>query len=71
MFLIVKIILAILLLVMLYNLFKAMTIMLKPNQDKQSMSKYIGRRVLTSAIIVIIIIIAVATGLVTPNPRPY
>ena len=68
---IIKIILALLLLVMIYNLFKAMTIMLKPSHDKQNMSKYIGRRVLTSAIIIFIIIIAVATGLVTPNPRPY
>jgi len=46
-------------------------IMLKPSEDKENMSKFIGRRVLTSAVIMIIVVIAVATGLITPNPRPY
>ena len=74
--LIAKIILTLLLLFMIYNLFKAMTIMLKGDSDKngpdkEKMSKYIGRRVLTSAIIMILVILAIATGLITPNPRPY
>ncbi|UAA38869.1 DUF2909 domain-containing protein [Paraneptunicella aestuarii] len=68
---IVKIVLALLLVFMIYNLFKAMTIMLKPDADKQKMSKFIGRRVLISAIIIFIVIVAVATGIITPNPRPY
>lgn len=66
----VKIILVLLLIFMLFNLFRAMQIMLKDDQ-KEPMSKYIGRRVLTSAIIVLLILLAVATGLITPNPRPY
>jgi len=66
----VKIILIFLLVIMLFNLFRAMQIMLK-NDKKEPMSKYIGRRVLTSAIIVLLILLAVATGLITPNPRPY
>lgn len=68
---IIKIALALLLFFMIYNLFKAMMIMLKPGEDKEKMSKFIGRRVLTSAVIMIIVVIAVATGLITPNPRPY
>lgn len=61
---------------MIYNLFKAMTIMLKgdsnkSDSDKEKMSKYIGRRVLVSAVIMILIVLAVASGLITPNPRPY
>jgi len=67
----IKIVLALLLFFMIYNLFKAMMIMVKPSEDKEKMSKFIGRRVLTSAIIMIIVVIAVATGLITPNPRPY
>ena len=56
---------------MIYNLFKAMTVMLKDEQKQANMSKYIGRRVLTSVAIVLVILIAMATGLIEPNPRPY
>ena len=56
---------------MIYNLFVAMKVMMNHDPDGEPMSKFIGRRVLTSAIIVILILIALATGLITPNPRPY
>jgi len=65
----VKIILGLLLVFMIFNLFKAMMVMLK--NDQQPMSKFIGRRVLASVVIVGLILLAVATGLITPNPRPY
>ena len=68
---IIKIILCGLLIFMMYNLFLAMKAMMNHDPDGEPMSKFIGRRVLTSAIIVILIVIAVATGLITPNPRPY
>ncbi|WP_100658513.1 DUF2909 domain-containing protein [Alteromonas flava] len=67
----IKIILCALILFMIYNLFKAMKVMMNHDPDGEPMSKYIGRRVLTSAIIVVIILLAVATGLITPNPRPW
>lgn len=66
----VKIIVSGLLIFMVYNLFKAMVIMLK-GESTESMSKFIGRRVITSAIIVGLLLVAIATGLITPNPRPY
>ncbi len=69
--LVIKIVLALLLIFMIYNLFKAMRIMIKGDSSKEKMSKFIGRRILTSAIIMILVILAVATGLITPNPRPY
>jgi len=69
--LIVKLLVGGLLLFMLYNLFRAMIIMLKNDPNQPPMSKFIGRRVMTSAIIVILLLLAVATGLITPNPRPY
>ncbi|GAA6183896.1 MULTISPECIES: DUF2909 domain-containing protein [Alteromonadaceae] len=68
---IVKLLVGGLLLFMLYNLFRAMIIMLKNDPNQPPMSKFIGRRVMTSAIIVILLLLAVATGLITPNPRPY
>ncbi|WP_339720504.1 DUF2909 domain-containing protein [uncultured Paraglaciecola sp.] len=67
----IKILVGGLLVFMVFNLFKAMMIMLKDNPNGPSMSKYIGRRVLTSAIIVALILLAVATGLITPNPTPH
>jgi uncharacterized membrane protein YjjB (DUF3815 family) len=59
-----------LLIFMVFSLFQAMVIMLK-NDQNQNMSKYIGRRVLASALIVGLILIAVATGIIQPNPTPY
>lgn len=56
---------------MIYNLFKAMMIMLKNDPAQPNMSQYIGKRVMASAIIVVLIIIAIATGIIQPNPRPY
>ncbi|MFT6328589.1 MAG: uncharacterized membrane protein YjjB (DUF3815 family) [Bermanella sp.] len=59
-----------LLIFMVFSLFQAMMSMLK-NDQNQNMSKYIGRRVLASALIVGLILIAVATGIIQPNPTPY
>jgi len=66
----IKIIVSGLLIFMIYNLFRAMLIMLK-GETTESMSKFIGRRVITSAVIVGLLLLAIATGLITPNPRPY
>ncbi len=68
---IIKIILFGLLIYMIFNLFVAMKVMMNHDPDGEPMSKFIGRRVLTSAVIVILIIAGIATGLITPNPRPY
>ena len=67
----IKIILIALVIFMIVNLFLAMRVMMKNDPNDGPMSKYIGRRVLTSAVIVILIILAISTGLITPNPRPY
>ncbi|GAA0343297.1 DUF2909 family protein [Bowmanella denitrificans] len=66
-----KILIVCLLIFMVFNLFRAMKIMLKGDSGGTSMTKFIGRRVLTSAIIILLLIIAVAMGWITPNPRPY
>jgi hypothetical protein len=67
----IKILIGGLLLFMVFNLFKAMMIMLKDDPNGPPMSKFIGRRVMISAIIVGFILLAVATGLITPNPTPH
>ena len=58
--LLIKILIAGLILFMVFNLFKAMVVMLKNDPNGPSMSKYIGRRLMASVIIVGLIIIAIA-----------
>ncbi|MDN3652284.1 DUF2909 domain-containing protein [Thalassotalea ponticola] len=66
-----KIILIILLVAMVYNLFRAGYAMNKNDASKPKMSVYIGRRVLLAILIVLMLIIGMATGIITPNPKPY
>lgn len=68
---VIKVIIVGLLIFMIVNLFLAMKVMLSNDAGKEPMSKYIGRRVMYSALIVVLILAALATGLITPNPRPY
>lgn len=56
---------------MVYNLFRALFIMNKNDPNQPSMSKFIGRRVMISAFIVILMLVGIMTGLITPNPAPY
>ena len=56
---------------MVFNLFRAMVVMLKDDPNKPPMSKFIGRRVMASVVIVLLILVALATGLIQPNPTPY
>ena len=67
----IKIIVVGLLAFMIYNLFRALFIMNKNDPDKPPMSKFIGRRVMTSVVIIVLLLVAMLTGLITPNPRPY
>lgn len=69
--LIIKLLIGGLIIFMLFNLFKAMMLMIKNEPGSPSMTKYIGRRVMTSALIILLILLALATGLITPNPSPY
>ncbi|WP_306519320.1 DUF2909 domain-containing protein [Rheinheimera sp.] len=67
----VKLILIALLLFIVFNLFRALWLMLKNDPDKVSMSKYLGRRVLFSAIVMALLILALAMGWISPHQRPY
>ena len=68
---IIKIIIVGLLAFMVYNLFRALIIMNKNDPNQPSMSKFIGRRVMVSVVIVILLLVGILTGVITPNPRPY
>ena len=70
----IKIIIALLLLFILVNLFRAGLAMLRQQEGQARavpMSHFLGRRVLYSAIALALILLAMATGLITPNPRPF
>lgn len=68
---VVKIVIALLLIFMIYNLVRAMMVMIKGEQGQTSMTKFIGKRVMASAAIMLLLLIAIMTGIITPNPRPY
>ncbi|MGF1865264.1 DUF2909 domain-containing protein [Enterovibrio norvegicus] len=63
-------ILVCLLIFIIFNLFRALPILIKGNSDVP-MSRYLGRRVLFSVVAFVILLIAMATGLIEPNSRPY
>jgi len=65
-----KAIIVCLLVFIVLNLFRALPAMLR-GQSNQPMTRYLGRRVMISVIVFALLLIAVASGYITPNPRPY
>ncbi|WP_434930726.1 DUF2909 domain-containing protein [Shewanella sp. HL-SH8] len=66
----VKLVLVLLLVFIIFNLARALFIMVK-GENTQSMSRFLGRRVMFSAFVVILLLIAMGLGIIEPNPRPY
>ena len=67
----IKILLICLVIFMIFNLFKALYLMNKNEPGQPSMSKYIGRRLMFSVLIVLVVLIGLATGVIQPNPSPF
>jgi hypothetical protein len=67
----IKIVLVALLLAVVYNLFRALYVMTKNDEQAPKMSKFLGRRLIFSALVIMLLIILLLTGFITPNPRPY
>ena len=67
----IKIVLIVLLLLVVISLFQALYVMLKNDETAPKMSKFLGRRLMFSALVVLVILILLATGVITPHPRPY
>jgi len=68
---VIKLSLVIALLFVIFNLFRAMFVMLSPKPDKPSMSTFIGKRLKFSVLILLVLLICLAFGVITPNSRPY
>lgn len=74
-----KLMLVLLLLFIIANLAKALIEMVKgPNEsedekddEQPSMSDYLGRRVVLSALAVVLMILALLSGFIDPNSRPF
>ncbi|AWG82173.1 DUF2909 domain-containing protein [Vibrio parahaemolyticus] len=71
-----KLTLVLLLLFIIFNLAKALIEMVRedpdnPDKPTKPMSHYLGRRVMFSALVVILLLIALSSGWLAPNPRPY
>jgi exosortase/archaeosortase family protein len=65
-----KILIVGLLLFIVFNLFRALFIMLKNDPNGPKMSTFLGKRVMFSALLLLLILLAMSFGLITPNPRP-
>jgi cytochrome b subunit of formate dehydrogenase len=67
----IKIILVALLAIVVFSLFQALIVMLKNDEAAPKMSKFLGRRLIFSAVVILFLIILLLTGVITPHPRPY
>ena len=66
-----KILLVLTLGYIVFNLFRALFVMLKNDPNGPKVSTFLGRRVMFSALVILVIIIAIGSGVITPNPRPH
>ncbi len=66
-----KVVLVVLLLVIIFNLMKALIQIASGKHNGKRLSHFLGRRVMLSAIVVLLLLLALASGVITPNPRPY
>ncbi|WP_428774125.1 DUF2909 domain-containing protein [Vibrio sp.] len=71
-----KLLLIVLLVFIVINLGRALFEMVRdpeqdPDQSPKPMSHYLGRRVVLSALAVILLIVALLSGFIEPNGRPY
>jgi hypothetical protein len=67
----IKLVIIALLLFIIANLVRAGIVMLKPAQPGAKMSRFLGRRVMLSAVVLLIILLAQALGLIATNPTPF
>ncbi|KAB0461922.1 DUF2909 domain-containing protein [Vibrio kanaloae] len=69
--LLLKIVLVALLFFIVFNLMKGLIQIASGKYNGKRLSHFLGRRVMLSAIVVLLLLIALGSGVITPNPRPY
>ncbi|RTR38166.1 DUF2909 domain-containing protein [Shewanella canadensis] len=65
-----KLVLVLLLLFIVFNLARALFLLVKGDSETP-MSHFLGRRIIFSLLVVVLILIALGSGVINPNPRPY
>lgn len=63
--------LVVLLALVVVSLFQALYAMLRGERATARMSKFLGRRLAFSAAVIALLLVLLATGVLTPHPRPY
>lgn len=66
-----KILLVVLLFVVMFNLFHALYYMIKNDGNSPKMTRFLGRRLLFSILIMACILFAIAAELITPHANPF
>lgn len=69
--LVIKVVIVVLLALVIVSLFQALFVMLKGGDGTTRMSKHLGRRLAFSVAVMALLLVLLATGAITPNPRPY
>ena len=67
----VKLVIVVLLALVIVSLFQALFVMLKGGDGTTRMSKHLGRRLAFSVAVLALLLVLLATGVITPNARPY
>ncbi|KAA1164491.1 MULTISPECIES: DUF2909 family protein [Pseudoalteromonas] len=67
---IIKIIIVLLLIFILFNLFRALFIMVSGKTEGRPMSHFLGRRVLFSVVVLVVVIAALKLGFIKANNSP-
>ena len=67
----VKLAIVVLLALVIISLFQALFVMLKGGDGTTRMSKHLGRRLAFSVAVMALLLVLLATGVITPNARPY
>lgn len=67
----VKLVIVVLLALVIISLFQALFVMLKGGDGSSRMSKHLGRRLAFSVAVMALLLVLLATGVITPNARPY
>ena len=69
--LVIKVVIVALLALVIVSLFQALFVMLKGGDGTTRMSKHLGRRLAFSVAVMALLLVLLATGVITPNARPY
>ena len=67
----VNLVIVVLLALVIVSLFHALFVMLKGGDGTTRMSKHLGRRLAFSVAVMALLLVLLATGVITPNARPY